>query len=108
MGGFGHVVSETPRARTHALLAVPRRLLLGHRRPLQNFAAKYIGIGRGISSRIQSALGIGMGRAGLCEFSGLSPSGKALIITGSLVMIGAVSISMADPGASELVNWSGP
>jgi hypothetical protein len=38
--------------------------------------------------------------------SGLSLYGKLLIFAGSGIMIaGAVSISMADPGASELVNW---
>jgi drug/metabolite transporter (DMT)-like permease len=73
----------------------------------QNFAAKYIGIGRGIPlSNTNQLWGLAWGALVFAEFSGLSTSAKALILTGSLVMIaGAVSISMADPGASELVNW---
>jgi drug/metabolite transporter (DMT)-like permease len=73
----------------------------------QNFAAKYIGIGRGIPlSNTNQLWGLAWGALVFAEFSGLSTSAKALILTGSLVMIaGAVSISMADPGPSELVNW---
>jgi drug/metabolite transporter (DMT)-like permease len=73
----------------------------------QNFAAKYIGIGRGIPlSNTNQLWGLAWGALVFAEFSGLSTSGKALILTGSLVMIaGALSISMANPGASELLNW---
>jgi hypothetical protein len=73
----------------------------------QNFAAKYIGIGRGIPlSNTNQLWGLAWGALVFAEFSGLSTTGKVLILTGSLVMIaGAVAISMADPGASELVNW---
>ena len=73
----------------------------------QNFAAKYIGIGRGIPlSNTNQLWGLAWGALVFAEFYGLSTSAKALILTGSLVMIaGAISISMADPGESELVNW---
>jgi len=73
----------------------------------QNFAAKYIGIGRGIPlSNTNQLWGLAWGALVFAEFSGLSISSKVLILTGSLVMIaGAVSISMANPGASELVSW---
>ena len=73
----------------------------------QNFAAKYIGIGRGIPlSNTNQLWGLAWGALVFAEFYGLSTTGKVLILTGSLVMIaGAVAISMADPGASELVNW---
>jgi drug/metabolite transporter (DMT)-like permease len=73
----------------------------------QNFAAKYIGIGRGIPlSNTNQLWGLAWGALVFAEFYGLSTSAKALILTGSLVMIaGAVAISMADPGESELVNW---
>jgi drug/metabolite transporter (DMT)-like permease len=73
----------------------------------QNFAAKYIGIGRGIPlSNTNQLWGLAWGALVFAELSGLSPSAKALVIAGSLVMIaGAISISLADPGASELVNW---
>ena len=40
------------------------------------------------------------------ELVAVSPSGRMLIFVGSGIMIlGAVAISMADPGESELVNW---
>ena len=73
----------------------------------QNFAAKYIGIGRGIPlSNTNQLWGLAWGALVFAEFYGLSTTGKVLILTGSLVMFaGAVAISMADPGASELVNW---
>ena len=73
----------------------------------QNFAAKYIGIGRGIPlSNTNQLWGLAWGALVFAEFYGLTTSAKALILTGSLVMIaGAISISMADPGESELVNW---
>ncbi len=73
----------------------------------QQYAAKYIGIGRGIPlSNTNQLWGLAWGALVFAEFSGLSPSEKALVVTGSLMMIlGAISISMADPGESELVNW---
>jgi drug/metabolite transporter (DMT)-like permease len=73
----------------------------------QQYAAKYIGIGRGIPlSNTNQLWGLAWGALVFGEMVGLSPSGKLLIFAGSGIMIlGAVSISMADPGDSELVNW---
>jgi drug/metabolite transporter (DMT)-like permease len=73
----------------------------------QNFAAKYIGIGRGIPlSNTNQLWGLAWGALVFAEFSGLSTSGKLLIVTGSSVMIaGALSISMAVPHGIELGNW---
>ncbi len=73
----------------------------------QQYAAKYIGIGRGIPlSNTNQLWGLAWGALVFGEMVGLSSSNKLLIITGSTIMIlGAVSISMADPGDSELVNW---
>jgi len=73
----------------------------------QNFAAKYIGIGRGIPlSNTNQLWGLAWGALVFAELSGLSPTGKLLVFVGSGIMIaGAIAISMADPGASELVNW---
>ena len=73
----------------------------------QQYAAKYIGIGRGIPlSNTNQLWGLAWGALVFGEMAGLSSSGKLLIITGSAIMIaGAVAISMADPGDSELVNW---
>ena len=73
----------------------------------QQYAAKYIGIGRGIPlSNTNQLWGLAWGALVFGELSGLSLYGKLLIVAGSGIMIaGAVSISMAEPGASELVNW---
>jgi drug/metabolite transporter (DMT)-like permease len=74
----------------------------------QQYAAKYIGIGRGIPlSNTNQLWGLAWGALVFAEFAGLTNSGKVLIVTGSLIMIaGAVSISMAAPPQSELENWN--
>ncbi len=74
----------------------------------QQYAAKYIGIGRGIPlSNTNQLWGLAWGALVFGEFVGLSGSGRTLVITGSLIMIaGAVSISMAEPPPSEMENWN--
>lgn len=74
----------------------------------QQYAAKYIGIGRGIPlSNTNQLWGLAWGALVFAEFAGLTSSGRLLIIAGSLIMIaGAVSISLAEPPASELENWN--
>ena len=73
----------------------------------QQYAAKYIGIGRGIPlSNTNQLWGLAWGALVFGELAGLNSSAKLLIFTGSGIMIlGALAISMADPGDSELVNW---
>ncbi len=73
----------------------------------QQYAAKYIGIGRGIPlSNTNQLWGLAWGALVFGELSGLASSAKLLIFAGSTIMIlGALAISMADPGDSELVNW---
>ncbi len=73
----------------------------------QQYAAKYIGIGRGIPlSNTNQLWGLAWGALVFGEMAGLNASAKLLIFTGSSIMIlGALAISMADPGDSELVNW---
>jgi drug/metabolite transporter (DMT)-like permease len=74
----------------------------------QQYAAKYIGIGRGIPlSNTNQLWGLAWGALVFAEFAGLTTPGKILIVTGSVIMIaGAVSISMAAPPKSELENWN--
>ena len=74
----------------------------------QQYAAKYLGIGRGIPlSNTNQLWGLAWGALVFGELAGLSGEGKLLIVAGSSIMIaGAVAISMADPGPSELVNWN--
>jgi len=73
----------------------------------QNFAAKYIGIGRGIPlSNTNQLWGLAWGALVFAELSGLSTMGKVLVFTGSAVMIaGAIAISTAAPQGVELENW---
>jgi len=106
-GGVGPVVAELHRARPMLFWPFLGGFCWVIGDLFQNFAAKYIGIGRGIPlSNTNQLWGLAWGALVFTEFSGLSFSEKALIVTGSLVMIaGAISISMADPGASELGNW---
>jgi drug/metabolite transporter (DMT)-like permease len=73
----------------------------------QQYAAKYIGIGRGIPlSNTNQLWGLAWGALVFGEFSGLTTSGRVLILVGSSIMIlGAISISMAEPAASEKEHW---
>lgn len=73
----------------------------------QQYAAKYIGIGRGIPlSNTNQLWGLAWGALVFGELTGLSLDAKLLIIAGSLVMIaGAAAIGMAEAPASELDSW---
>jgi drug/metabolite transporter (DMT)-like permease len=73
----------------------------------QQYAAKYIGIGRGIPlSNTNQLWGLAWGALVFGEFAGLGSGDRTLILAGSTVMIlGAVSISMAEPPPSEMENW---
>ncbi len=74
----------------------------------QQYAAKYIGIGRGIPlSNTNQLWGLAWGALVFGEFAGLVPGAKLLIVAGSTIMIaGAISISMAAPPPGELENWN--
>jgi len=74
----------------------------------QQYAAKYIGIGRGIPlSNTNQLWGLAWGALVFAEFAGLAMGSKLLIIAGSTIMIaGAISISMAAPPPQELENWN--
>ncbi len=73
----------------------------------QQYAAKYLGIGRGIPlSNTNQLWGLAWGALVFGEFAGLTASAQTLVIAGSLVMIaGAVAISMAEPAATEQQSW---
>ena len=73
----------------------------------QQYATKYIGIGRGIPlSNTNQLWGLAWGALVFGELAGASPMALGLIIAGSLVMIaGATSIGLAEAPASEQVSW---
>jgi drug/metabolite transporter (DMT)-like permease len=73
----------------------------------QQYAAKYIGIGRGIPlSNTNQLWGLAWGALVFGEFAGFGGTAQLLIVAGSLIMIvGAVAISMAEAPESEQASW---
>jgi drug/metabolite transporter (DMT)-like permease len=73
----------------------------------QQYAAKYIGIGRGIPlSNTNQLWGLAWGALVFGELSGKGGAAQGLIIAGSIIMIvGAVAISLAEAPASEQESW---
>ncbi|HYW45230.1 MAG TPA: GRP family sugar transporter [Bryobacteraceae bacterium] len=73
----------------------------------QQYAAKYIGIGRGIPlSNTNQLWGLAWGALVFGELSGLPAAAKGMIVAGSLIMIcGAVAISFAEAPESEQASW---
>jgi len=69
----------------------------------QQYAAKYIGIGRGIPlSNTNQLWGLAWGALVFGEFAGLRAGMQVLIVAGSLIMIGGVvAISMSEAPQSE-------
>jgi drug/metabolite transporter (DMT)-like permease len=73
----------------------------------QQYAAKYIGIGRGIPlSNTNQLWGLAWGALVFGELHGKGAATQGLIIAGSIVMVaGAVAISLAEAPASEQESW---
>lgn len=73
----------------------------------QQYAAKYIGIGRGIPlSNTNQLWGLAWGALVFGELAALSTEARLLVVGGSLVMIaGAVAIGLAEAPASEQASW---
>jgi len=73
----------------------------------QQYAAKYIGIGRGIPlSNTNQLWGLAWGALVFGELGGLEGTARALVIGGSVIMIlGAAAISFAEAPASEQASW---
>jgi drug/metabolite transporter (DMT)-like permease len=73
----------------------------------QQYAAKYIGIGRGIPlSNTNQLWGLAWGALVFGELTGHGAAGQALVVIGSLIMIaGATSISFAEAPESEQTSW---
>jgi drug/metabolite transporter (DMT)-like permease len=73
----------------------------------QQYAAKYIGIGRGIPlSNTNQLWGLAWGALVFGELAGLAPAARWMVICGSLIMIlGAAAISFAEAPLSEQVSW---
>ncbi|HTA78230.1 MAG TPA: GRP family sugar transporter, partial [Terracidiphilus sp.] len=107
LGGVSPVAAELHRARTMLFWPFLGGFCWVIGDLFQQYAAKYIGIGRGIPlSNTNQLWGLAWGALVFGEFVGLNGSGRALVITGSVIMIaGVISISMAEPPPSEMENW---
>jgi drug/metabolite transporter (DMT)-like permease len=73
----------------------------------QQYAAKYLGIGRGIPlSNTNQLWGLAWGALVFGELAGKGGTTQALVIAGSVLMIaGAVAISFAEPAEAERAAW---
>ncbi|MBV9912846.1 MAG: DMT family transporter [Sinobacteraceae bacterium] len=73
----------------------------------QQYAAKYIGISRGIPlSNTNQLWGLAWGVLVFGELGTVSGGGAVLIVAGSLIMIaGAIAISLAEAPAAEQLHW---
>lgn len=73
----------------------------------QQYAAKYIGIGRGIPlSNTNQLWGLAWGALVFGELAGLGHGAQFTIVAGSLIMIcGATAISFAEAPQSEQASW---
>ncbi len=106
-GGFQHVSAELGRARPILfwLFLGGFCWVLGDL--FQQYAAKYIGISRGIPlSNTNQLWGLAWGALVFGELAGQGFTAQMLIIAGSLVMIiGATAISFAEAPQSEQESW---
>jgi drug/metabolite transporter (DMT)-like permease len=73
----------------------------------QQYAAKYIGIGRGIPlSNTNQLWGLAWGALVFGELSGQTGAHQALVLAGSALMVsGAIAISRAEAPATEQASW---
>ncbi len=106
-GGVQHVAAELGRARPALfwLFLGGFCWVLGDL--FQQYAAKYIGISRGIPlSNTNQLWGLAWGALVFGELAGQGFTAQMLVIAGSLVMIaGAIAISLAEAPQSEQASW---
>ncbi len=102
-GGVGPLMAELGRARPALFWLFLGGFCWVMGDLFQQFAAKYIGIGRGIPlSNTNQLWGLAWGALVFGELAGQSASTRTLVIAGSLVMIlGALAISTAVAPAGE-------
>ncbi len=106
-GGYDHVMADLTLARPAFfwLFLGGFCWVLGDL--FQQYAAKYIGISRGIPlSNTNQLWGLAWGALVFGELSGIGLTAQVLVIAGSVIMIvGATSISFAEAPASEQISW---
>ena len=106
-GGFGQLATEIAGARPALFWLFLGGFCWVVGDLFQQYATKYIGIGRGIPlSNTNQLWGLAWGALVFGELSGRSSQTQVLVVAGSLVMIvGAVAISSAVAPASEQASW---
>jgi len=106
-GGYGNVMAELQRARPVLFWLFLGGFFWVIGDLFQQYAAKYIGIGRGIPlSNTNQLWGLAWGALVFGELSGLGGTARFLVIAGSLIMIaGATAISFAEAPESEHGSW---
>ena len=102
-GGFSGVMTDLTRARPALFWLFLGGFCWVIGDLFQQYAAKYIGIGRGIPlSNTNQLWGLAWGALVFGELSGIGGTAQALVIAGSLIMVaGAVAISFAEAPAGE-------
>jgi drug/metabolite transporter (DMT)-like permease len=106
-GGFRHLVAELSQARPALFWLFLGGFCWVIGDLFQQYAAKYIGISRGIPlSNTDQLWGLAWGALAFGEGKGEHPSIQLLIFGGSFLMVaGAVAISLAEAPQSEQIAW---
>jgi drug/metabolite transporter (DMT)-like permease len=106
-GGFSNVVEDLGKARPALFWLFLGGFCWVIGDLFQQYAAKYIGIGRGIPlSNTNQLWGLAWGVLVFGELRGLGFTAQALVVAGSLIMIlGAAAISFAEAPESEQASW---
>ncbi len=106
-GGAAHVAAELGRARPVLFWLFLGGFCWVIGDLFQQYAAKYIGIGRGIPlSNTNQLWGLAWGALVFGELAGQGAAAQTLVVSGSLIMIaGAVAISLAEAPESEQTSW---
>ena len=106
-GGYGHVASELSQARPVLfwLFLGGFCWVLGDL--FQQYAAKYVGIARGIPlSNTNQLWGLAWGALVFGELSGAGAGTRLMVIAGSVIMAaGALAITFANAPISEQLRW---
>ena len=106
-GKFHHVMTDLGRARPSLFWLFLGGFCSVIGDLFQQYAAKYIGIGRGIPlSNTNQLWGLAWGILVFGELSGRGTTTEILVVVGSLIMIlGATAISFAEAPESEQDSW---
>jgi drug/metabolite transporter (DMT)-like permease len=106
-GGWNHVAADLAKARPALFWLFLGGFCWVIGDLFQQYAAKYIGIGRGIPlSNTNQLWGLAWGALVFGELAGQTAAAQALVIAGSLIMIGgAVAISLAEAPDAEQASW---